>query len=135
MNLVDTSGWIEFLFSGPNADYFAAPIERTDELLVPTICMYEVFKKVSLVAQDQQAVEAVGLMRQGCVVDLTEAIAMDAACVSVKYRLPMADSIICATARAHDAQVWTQDEDFEHLPGVNYRPASTNRTGKQTGPL
>ena len=125
MNLVDTSGWIEYFFGGKNAAYFTPPIEKTDDLIVPVICLYEVFKKVNLVADEARALQAVAQMKQGSVVDITEDVALSAAMISLKHRLPMADSLIYATARAHGAELWTQDDHFSSLPGVKYRAART----------
>ena len=113
MNLVDTSGWIEYFFGGPNAGYFAAPVEDTAHLIVPAICLYEVFKKVSSVADEAPALQAVAQMKQGHVVDITENIALSAARISLRHKLPMADSMILATARAHNAALWTQDSHFQ----------------------
>lgn len=126
MNIVDTSGWIEYFFSGANASFFSASIEDTDNLLVPVVCLYEVFKKVITVADDAKALQAIAQMKQGRVVDLTEDIALRAALISIKHKLPMADSLIFATARAQGARLWTQDEHFRNLPGVNYREARTS---------
>jgi len=120
MNLVDTSGWIEYFFAGPNAAFFSDPIEATTELIVPTICLYEVFKKVNLVADKTKALQAVAQMKQGRVVALPEDVALKAALISVDRKLPMADSLIYATAQTMSAVVWTQDEHFQKLPGVNY---------------
>jgi predicted nucleic acid-binding protein len=114
MNLVDTSGWLEYFFDGPNAPYFTAPIEDIDQLVVPVICLYEVFKKVNLAGNEAQALQAVAQMKQGRILDLTEDIALSAALISLKQKLPMADSLIFATARAH-----------RHLP--------PEATGGQTG--
>ncbi|NCC60887.1 MAG: type II toxin-antitoxin system VapC family toxin [Verrucomicrobiae bacterium] len=125
MNLVDTSGWIEFFFGGPNAAYFAKPIERSAELLVPTICLYEVFKKVNVAGNEAQALQAVAQMREGHVVDLTEPIALSASLISIKYKLPMADSMIYATSLANNAMLWTQDIDFVDMPGVKYKECRT----------
>jgi toxin FitB len=127
MNLVDTSGWIEYFFAGPNAVYFAKPIENTAKLLVPTICLYEVFKKINTVGDEAQALKAVAQMRQGNVVDLTEDLALSASLISITYKLPMADSMIYATAKAHAATIWTQDEDFKDLPKVKHKAARTRR--------
>jgi predicted nucleic acid-binding protein len=126
MNLVDTSGWLEFLFDGRNASVFAAAIEDTSELLVPVICLYEVFKKVNAVADEARALQAVAQMKQGQVVDLTEEIALRAALISLKHRLPMADSMILSTAWAKQADLLTQDEHFAGLPGVKYTAARTS---------
>ena len=121
MNLVDTSGWIAYFFGGPNASYFADPIEDTDNLLVPVVCLYEVFKKVLSVSDETKALRAVAQMKQGRVVLLSEQIALHAAAISLKHKLPMADSFIYATAQLEGATIWTQDVDFNGLPDVNYR--------------
>jgi predicted nucleic acid-binding protein len=120
MNLVDSSAWLEYFADGPNADAFAQAVEATDDLIVPTICLYEVFKAVLRQRGESAAFSAIALMRQGRVVDLTERIALLAADLSLQTKLPMADSIILATARMHDAHIWTQDEDFDGLDGVTY---------------
>lgn len=136
MNLVDTSGWIEYFFGQPNARYFTTPIEKIEDLLVPVICLYEVFKKVNLVADAARALETVAQMKQGRVVDITEDVALSAALISIKHKLPMADSLIYATARAHGATLWTQDDHFCNLPGVSYKKARTkgsSRTGDPQG--
>jgi predicted nucleic acid-binding protein len=129
MNLVDTSGWIEFLFDGPNAGVFAPAIEETSTLVVPVICLYEVFKKVNAVADEARALQAVAQMKQGRVVDVTETIALRAALISLKHRLPMADSLILSTAWAQQADLLTQDEHFIGLPGVKYTAARTGVPG------
>jgi predicted nucleic acid-binding protein len=121
MNVVDTSGWIEFFFGGKNAGCFAPQIEDTERLIVPVICLYEVFKKVNLVADEAKALLAVAQMKQGRIVEVTEAIALQAALISIRYRLPMADSIILSTVWAEQATLWTQDEHFKGLPGVEYK--------------
>lgn len=131
MNLVDTSGWIEYFFSSANASYFAEPIEKTEELLVPVICLYEVFKKVNIVADEARALQAVAQMRQGQLADLTEDIALSASLISIQHGLPMADSMIYATARSFRAIIWTQDADFRSLPGVNYKPARARASSRR----
>ncbi|MFN2350606.1 MAG: type II toxin-antitoxin system VapC family toxin [Kiritimatiellia bacterium] len=125
MNMVDTSGWIEYFFGERNASYFAAPIEKTDQLVVPVICLYEVFKKVNVVADEARALRAVAQMKQGRVVDITEDVALSAALISLKHKLPMADSLIYATARSQGATLWTQDDHFSNLPNVRYKEART----------
>ena len=122
MNVVDSSAWLEYFADGSNAAFFARPIEATDELLVPTLTIYEVFKRVLQQREEGDALRAVALMQQGSVVDLDARLALAAARVSLETRMPMADSIVLATARLHDATLWTQDADFERLPGVRYRP-------------
>jgi predicted nucleic acid-binding protein len=120
MTVVDTSGWIEYFFGGKNVDRFAPGIEDTADLLVPVICLYEVFKKVNLVADEAKALQAVAQMKQGRVVGVTESIALQAALISIRHQIPMADSLILATAWTEQATLWTQDEHFNGLPGVKY---------------
>jgi predicted nucleic acid-binding protein len=121
MNLVDTSGWIEYFFDGPNASYFSEPIEDIAHLIVPVVCLYEVFKKVSQVGDNARALQAVAHMKQGRVIELDEETALNAARVSLEYKLPMADSFIYAAGQREEAVIWTQDVDFKGLPGVNYK--------------
>jgi predicted nucleic acid-binding protein len=121
MNVVDSSGWLEYFADGPNAAHFAKPIETTSQLIVPTLSIFEVFKRVMTLRGEDAALEAAALMRQGRVVPLDDALALEAARLSIAERLPMADSVILATARAHRAILWTQDADFESVaPGVRY---------------
>ena len=134
MNLVDTSGWLEFLFGGKNAQAFAPQIQDTGNLLVPVICLYEVFKKVNVVADEAKALQVVAQMKQGQVVDVTEDIALRGALISLKYRLPMADSLILATAWTKQATLWTQDEHFAGLPGVEHREARRKVSGVRRKP-
>ena len=134
MNLVDTSGWIEYFFGGPNAAYFAPAIEATDDLIVPVICLYEVFKKVNAVGTEAQALQAVSQMKQGRVVDITEDIALSAALISLRRKLPMADSLIFATAQAQSAVLWTQDDHFQGLPDVKYKNARSKRPRRRGKP-
>ncbi len=120
MNVVDSSGWLEYFADGPNAGFFATAIEKPVDLVVPTISLYEVFKRVLQQRDHGAALQVVAVMRQGKVVELTEALAVSAARLSVKHGLPMADSIMLATAQAADATLWTQDADFAHVEGVSY---------------
>jgi predicted nucleic acid-binding protein len=122
MNVVDSSGWLEYFADGPNAQQFARPIQATNTLVVPSVSLFEVFKRVMTQRGEDAALEAIALMRQGRVVPLDDSLALDAARLSVEHRLPMADSIILATALAHQATLWTQDADFEHVRGVRYLP-------------
>jgi predicted nucleic acid-binding protein len=121
MNVVDSSAWLEYFASGPNADFFAKPIEKVDELLVPSLNLYEVFKRVLQQRDQDLALQVVAVMQQGTVVNLDSEIALSAARISLENQLPMADSVILATARAHGAILWTQDADFQGLPNVQYR--------------
>ena len=122
MNVVDSSGWLEYFADGPNADFFAPSVEDPERLVVPTVSVYEVFKRVLLLADEGAALQAVVVMQQGKVVDLNQPLALRAATISAQLKLPMADSIILATARSHGATVWTQDADFKGLDGVQYVP-------------
>jgi len=123
VNLVDSCGWLEYFADGPNASFFAGPIEDTNSLLVPTICILEVFKRILQQRSRQEALQAVSAMQEGTVVDLDVATALNAAVIGTEAKLPLADSVILATARANEAVVWTQDADFEGMEGVRYRPA------------
>ena len=120
MNVIDSSAWLEYFAAGPNAEYFAAAIEATDELVVPSITLYEVFKRVALQRGDSEALAAVAQMQQGSVVELSGSLALDSARTSLDIKLPMADSVILTTARAFGATLWTQDADFEAIDGVMY---------------
>ena len=122
MNLVDSCGWLEYFANGPNADFFADPIEKVEELLVPTICILEVFKKVLQEREKGVALQAITAMMSGKQVDLDTSIAINAAMLGVENKLPMADSVILATARLNGAVIWTQDKDFKNLDGVKYIP-------------
>lgn len=118
MNVVDSSGWLEYFAAGGNASFFAPAVERTADLLVPSLSLYEVFERVLTQRNENDALQAVALMQQGTVVDFDSTLAIEAAKLSVVEGLPMADSIILATARRHGATLWTQDADFERITGV-----------------
>lgn len=120
MNVVDSSGWLEFFADGPNADFFAPALESTESLVVPSLTIFEVFKKMLSVRSESEALLAAAAMQQGKVVDLDAALSLDAARLSLENKLPLADSIILATARANQAVLWTQDGDFEGLAGVKF---------------
>ncbi len=120
MNVVDSSAWLEYFANGGNARFFANAIEETAKLIVPTICLFEVFKKVLQQRNEGAALQAIALMRQGRVADLDERLALAAAELSLRERLPAADSIVLATARRFAATLWTQDADFEGKHGVRF---------------
>jgi len=120
MNVVDSSGWLDYFADGPNAEFFAPAIEATAVLIVPAISVYEVFKRVLQQRGESEALQAVAVMLRGRGEDLDVQLALTAARVSTQYRIPMADSIILATARAYGATLWAQDEHFEHIEGVQY---------------
>ena len=120
MNVVDSSGWLEYFANGSNVDFFAPAITDEPDLVVPTICMFEVFKRLSLQRGKEAALQAMGMLYRGQLVALSDEIALQAALLSLEHKLPLADSIILATARAQKATLWTQDEHFKNLPGVEY---------------
>jgi toxin FitB len=120
MNLVDSSGWLEYFADETNAAFFAPAIEDAEHLIVPTISLYEVFKRVLQQRGEGPALQAVAMMEQGQVIDLNSAIALLGAKLSHELKLPMADSLILATARSHQATLWTQDDDFSAIGGVRY---------------
>lgn len=121
MNVIDSSAWLEYFADGPNAGFFAPAIEADEELIVPSIVLLEVFRQILQQRSEGEALQAAVTLQHGKVVDLDGALALSAAKIGVTPRLPLADSIILATARRFDATVWTQDADFDGLPGVKYR--------------
>jgi predicted nucleic acid-binding protein len=127
LNVVDSSAWLEYFADGPNASAFAAPVQETESLLIPTICLFEIFKRVRGQRDADAALEAVAIMQRGQVIDLTADLAVQAADLSFDLGIPMADSIILATARAFGATPWTQDADFEGMSQVEYRPHHDRR--------
>ena len=120
MNIVDSSGWLEYFAEVENAWFFAAAIEDTAQLIVPAICIYEVFKRLIAQIGENAALINIGDMHQGEIADLTAPIALQAAKLATERKLAMADAIILATARAYDATLWTQDADFKGIEGVEY---------------
>ena len=123
MNLVDSSAWLEYFADGPNAGFFASAIEKARDLLVPTIVVFEVYRRVLQQRNERAALEAISVLQHGQLIELTASLAIAAARISHHERLPMADSIILATARAQNATIWTQDSDFEEMDRVKYRAA------------
>ena len=115
-NVVDSSAWLEYLTAGAQAAHFASAIEDSKRLIVPVIVLYEVFKKVLRERGEHEALQVAGVMHTGKVVPINASLVLAAA----RYQLPMADSLIYATAQRIGATVWTQDEDFNGLPGVQY---------------
>ena len=120
MNVVDSCGWLEYITNGANADFFAPAIEAVDELCVPALTLFEVFKRILQQRSEADALRAVALMRQGRLIELNDTLALGAACLSVELKLPLADSIILHTARQQGAPLWTQDAHFEGLVDVRY---------------
>lgn len=120
MNVVDSSAWLEYFADGPNAEHFAKAIEKPDGLLVPSITLLEVFKRICQQRDESAALQYVAVMQQGAVVELDAALALRAAALGVRHKLPLADSVVYATAQHAKAMVWTQDSDFEGLAGVRF---------------
>ena len=120
MNIIDSSGWMEYFAEGENAAFFAPAIEDIENLLIPVICIYEVFKQLLQSRGLDVAETRIADLYKGQQADFTAQLALSAAQISVEYKLPMADSIILATARAFDATFWTQDEHFKDIPGVKF---------------
>ena len=120
MNLIDSSGWLEYFADGNNAEYFSDAIQDTENLIVSTINLYEVFKRILLQRDENSAFQAIAIMQQGKVVEVSPTISLNAAKNSIDLKLPMADSIIYTTAQAFNATLWTQDSDFENLSGVKF---------------
>jgi len=122
MNIVDSSGWLAYFADEPNAKHFLTPLNDSDSLIVPTVTIYEVFKVVLRESSENEALQAVVAMGKGMVVDLSASMAVAAAKISLEYKIPMAGSIILATAKEFEATIWTQDSDFKNIEGVRYFP-------------
>ena len=122
MIVVDSSGWLEFLTDGALAEEYAKRLRQPGTVLTPTIVIYEVYKHAKRLLSEEDAVDAVAAMQKTHIVALTDELALVAADLSLAHRLPMADAIVLATARAHDADVVTSDADFADIAGVVYIP-------------
>lgn len=120
MNLVDSSGWLEYFADAKNAKYFAPIIEDTNKLIVSTINLYEVYKKIALNKDEQSAITAIGLMQQAKIIDVNASISIQAAKISIELNIPMADSLIIATGKYTNSIIWTQDSDFRGIENVKY---------------
>jgi toxin FitB len=122
MNLVDSSGWLEYFVGSRNAENFCKPLNDLTNLIVPTICIYEVFKVILRESGEDNALVTIAVMKQANVIDLSLEIAIKAAKNSHDFKIPMADSIILTTANFNQAVIWTQDNHFKDLPNVKYFP-------------
>lgn len=122
MNIVDSSGWLAYFADEPNAEHFLPPLSDSDLLVVPVITIYEVFKVILRESGENEALQAVVAMQKGKVVDLSTPLAIAASRLSLEHQLPMADSIIIATAQEFKAMIWTQDSDFKNINKVKYFP-------------
>jgi predicted nucleic acid-binding protein len=122
MNIVDSSGWLAYFADEPNSKHFLKPLSDSSSLVVPTVTIYEVFKVILRESCENDALHAIVAMRKGTVVDLTAQLAIAASKLSLEHNLPMADSIILATANEFHAILWTQDSDFKNMNNVKYFP-------------
>ncbi|NWF50431.1 MAG: type II toxin-antitoxin system VapC family toxin [Ignavibacteriaceae bacterium] len=120
MNLVDSSGWLEYFADGKNAKHFAPIIQDLENLVVSTINLYEIYKKIIQQRDENSAIQAIAIMQQANIVEVTPQIAVEAAKISIENEIPMADSLIIATARSVNATIWTQDSDFKGLENVMF---------------
>ena len=121
MNVVDSSAWLAYFAGEKNAEFFSEAIEDIELLIIPVICVYEVFKVVLRERGEDEALQVVGAMQQGTVVDLDSDLVLEAACLGNDEKLAFADSIIYAVAKRHDATIWTQDEHFARKKNVRYK--------------
>ncbi len=128
MNVVDSSGWLAYFAGEADASFFAAAIEDIPKLIVPSITLYEVYKRVLQQRGEDNALQAIAAMMQGRVIDLNSNIALAAARLGIECKLPLADSIVLMTAQLHEAILWTQDADFEGIAGVRYRAKKAGST-------
>ena len=122
MNIVDSSGWLAYFADEPNAKHFLTPLSDSPLLVVPTLTIYEVFKVILRETSENEALQAAVAMQKGTVVDLTTPLAIAASKLSLEHNLPMADSIILATAQEFNAILWTQDSDFKNMSNIKYFP-------------
>jgi predicted nucleic acid-binding protein len=122
MNIVDSSGWLAYFADDANAKHFLTPLHDSSTLVVPTVTIYEVFKVILRESGENDALQAIIAMQKGTVADLTASLAIAASKMSLAHHLPMADSIILATAREFNATLWTQDSDFKNIRNVKYFP-------------
>ena len=125
MNVVDSSAWLEYLAAGPNAAFFAEAIENTADLIVPTISLYEVFKRIVQQRSENEALQVIAVMQQGKIAEMDSRTALSAARISIDHQLPMADSVMLATARMNNSVLWTQDSHFERITNVKYKKTSS----------
>lgn len=127
MNLVDSSAWLAYFAGESNANYFAAPIQDAEALVVPSVCIYEVFKVVLRERGEDDAFAAIAAMQEGLVVDLDVELAMEAASTGLEENLAFADSVIYAVAKKHGAVLWTQDVHFRGKLAVRFKAKAKAR--------
>ncbi|HWF43790.1 MAG TPA: type II toxin-antitoxin system VapC family toxin [Candidatus Kapabacteria bacterium] len=120
MNVVDSSAWLEFFRNGPNLDFFSSSIRDVHNLIVPTITLFEVYKRMHQVSDEATAFRCIHVMRRGNVVPLDNSLALQSARYSIEKKLPLADSIIYTTAILYKAVLWTQEAHFKRMAGVEF---------------
>ena len=120
MNVVDSSGWIEYFLDTASANNFAAAIEQTDQLIVPALSFFEVHRFLSRTVDADQRGTCLDIMRRSTVIDLNVERAIAASDIAQKHRLAMADAVMYSIAQEFNATFWTQDVDYKDLPGVSY---------------
>jgi predicted nucleic acid-binding protein len=126
MNIVDSTLWLEYFAGTEPGNNVSDIIENLNELIVPTITIYEVFKKLLIERNEDDALLAIAHMKQGKIINLTEELSLSAAKISKEHKIPMADSIIYATNLKFNCVLWTQDKHFESLKSVNYFEKTIN---------
>jgi predicted nucleic acid-binding protein len=124
LNVIDSCGWLEYFADNRNEVFFTKIIEQNDSIIIPIICIYEVYKRSLEQRNETDTNTAIDYMKQYKIIAPGIEIALLAAKLSKKYKLAMADSFILATAYEYEADVWTQDSDMKDLPNVHYNPKS-----------
>ena len=120
MNLVDSSGWLEYFIGGENSDFFASAIEDKENLMISSINLYEVLKKLLQTNDIKKALVYLTSMKAATQINVDEEIAYKAVLLSNEFKLPMADSLLYATAKVHNATFYTQDQNFENIADVKF---------------
>jgi predicted nucleic acid-binding protein len=120
MNIIDSSFWLEYFAGTDSGNIVSVIIENTKDLIIPTIILYEVFKKLLLETTEDDALFCIAHMKQGNIINLSDELSLLASKKSIEFKLPMADSIIYATNLKYDCTLWTQDRHFSGLDSVSY---------------
>ena len=130
MVIVDSCGWLEWFTDGELADAYQEFLSDQDNLLVPAIVLYEVYKVLKREVGEEKALRAAGYMKNSPVIPLDETLALAAADIALKERLAMADAVIVATARAHAATIITSDSDLKDQSEADYLPKKGSLPGR-----
>ena len=124
MIVVDSCGWVERFAGSSYGELYGPALQDPEAIVVPAVCLTEVFRTLAREAGEPAALAAAGVMRQATVVALDGELAIEAGRVGLQHGLPLADSIIYATAQRHHAELWTHDAHFRGLPGVRFVEAA-----------